>query len=85
MSTQSDPDRIELMFDCLRARQPVGDLFVATMKHSELIRITYFDVRRVLHEDRYFEQFLGIQRPLEPKRVADLQRYVNFLDASFPT
>jgi DGQHR domain-containing protein len=55
------------------------------MRHSDLIRITYFDVRRVLHEDRDFEQFLGIQRPLEPKRVGDLQRYVNFVDASFPT
>lgn len=81
----ADPDKIEIMFDCLRARQPVGDLFVATMGHEQLIRITYFDVRRVLHEERDFEQFLGIQRPLEPKRVVDLQKYVNFVDASFPT
>jgi DGQHR domain-containing protein len=81
----SDPDKVELMFDCLRARQPVGDLFVATLSYDQLIRITYFDVRRVLHEDRDFERFLGIQRPLEPKRVGDLQQYVNFVDASFPT
>lgn len=81
----ADPDKVELMFDCLRARQPVGDLFVATLKHDELTRITYFDVRRVLNEDRDFERFLGLQRPLEPKRVADLQRYVNFADSAFPT
>jgi DGQHR domain-containing protein len=81
----TDPDKVEMMFDCLRARQPVGDLFVATLSYDDLIRITYFDVRRVLHEDRDFERFLGIQRPLEPKRVADLQRYVNFVDAAFPT
>lgn len=81
----SDPEKIELMFDCLRARQPVGDLFVATLRHDELVRITYFDVRRVLHEDRDFEQFLGIQRPLESSRVEELQKYVNFVDASFPT
>jgi DGQHR domain-containing protein len=28
---------------------------------------------------------LGIQRPLHPQRVADLQKYVNFSDATFPT
>jgi DGQHR domain-containing protein len=82
---ESDPDRQELDVPCLRARQPIGDLYVATICYSELIRITYFDVRRVLSEDREFEEFLGIQRPLDPKRVADLNKYVNYADASFPT
>lgn len=85
IEAENDPDPVELKVTCLRARQPVGDLYVGTIGHKELIRITYFDVRRVLSEDREFEEFLGIQRPLEPKRVADLSRYVNFIDASFPT
>jgi len=82
---ENDPDKQEMAVICLRARQPVGDLYIATMTHTDLIRITYFDVRRVLSEDREFEEFLGIQRPLEPKRVADLNKYVNYVDASFPT
>jgi DGQHR domain-containing protein len=82
---ENDPDKQEISFKCLRARQPVGDLYVATIPHKDLIRVTHFDVRRVLSEDREFEEFLGIQRPLEPKRVADLSKYVNYVDASFPT
>lgn len=85
IDVEVDPDKQELSFDCLRARQPVGDLFIASLPFKELIKITYFDVRRVLNTDREFEEFLGIQRPLEPKRVSDLSDYVNYMDASFPT
>jgi len=31
------------------------------------------------------EAYLGIQRPLNERRVEDLEKYVNFLDATFPT
>lgn len=85
IATEVDPDKQELRFDCLRARQPIGDLFIASLPHTDLIKITYFDVRRVLQTDREFEEFLGIQRPLEPRRVSDLSEYVNYVDASFPT
>ncbi|HET9639521.1 MAG TPA: DGQHR domain-containing protein [Allosphingosinicella sp.] len=81
----ADPDKQLMEFACLRARQPVGDLFIASISHKNLIRMTYFDVRRVLQSDRDFETYLGIQRPLEPRRVDDLGRYVNYVDASFPT
>lgn len=85
ISPAIDPDKRELTFSCLRARQPIGDIFIASLPFEDLIKITYFDVRRVLQSDRDFEEFLGIQRPLEPKRVADLSDYVNYIDASFPT
>ena len=45
--------------------------------------MTYFDVRRVLQQDRDVERYLGIQRPLNNRRVTALQQYVNFYDASF--
>ena len=80
-----DPDPIEFRFQCLKARQPIGDIFLARIPYDDLIRITYFDVRRMLHEDRPVERYLGIQRPLIKHRVEGLQRYVNFFDASFPT
>jgi DGQHR domain-containing protein len=50
-----------------------------------LQKITYFDVRRVLRDQRDVEAYLGIQRPLNESRVSDLQKYVNFVDATFPT
>ena len=79
-----DPDLVEFRFPCICARQPVGDLFIASIPHNVLGKISYFDVRRVISE-RDVERYLGIQRPLEPKRVIDLEKYVNFQDASFPT
>jgi DGQHR domain-containing protein len=39
----------------------------------------------VLAVDRDVERYLGIQRPLSASRVNDLNKYVNFVDATFPT
>ena len=81
----ADPDHISLEFSCLKASQPIGDLYFACIPHNELVRITHFDVRRVLQEDRDVERYLGIQRPLVNQRVKALEQYVNYFDASFPT
>ena len=80
-----DPDPIHLEFSCLKASQPIGDLYVASIPYNRLVEITYFDVRRVIQESRDVERYLGIQRPLVKQRVAALQQYVDFYDASFPT
>ncbi|MBI3699468.1 MAG: DGQHR domain-containing protein [Afipia sp.] len=80
-----DPDKITLEVDALKVTQPIGDFFVASMEHEVLIKISYFDVRRVLRDSRDIERYLGIQRPLSEKRVKDLSAYVNFLDATFPS
>lgn len=81
----ADPDPISLEFSCLKASQPIGDLYLACVPHDSLVKITYFDVRRVLQEDRDVERYLGIQRPLVNQRVKSLEQYVNYYDASFPT
>ena len=80
-----DPDPISLKFSCLKAVQPIGDLYVASIPHRDLVKITYFDVRRVIQEERDVERYLGIQRPLNSQRVKQLNEYVNFYDATFPT
>jgi DGQHR domain-containing protein len=80
-----DPDPITHSFTCIRATQPIGDIFIAAMPFRTLIRISHFDVRRVLQEERDVERYLGIQRPLEEARVKSLSEYVNYKDASFPT
>ena len=80
-----DPDFVEFRFPCVRARQPIGDLYIAVIPFKVLEKITYFDVRRVLQVERDVEKYLGIQRPLEERRVRDLENYVNYADATFPS
>jgi DGQHR domain-containing protein len=78
-------DAKSVAFPCLKLTQPVGDFFVGVIGFKDLREISYFDVRRVLQEERDVERYLGIQRPLNDARVRDLQKYVTFYDATFPT
>ena len=55
------------------------------MPYRDLCDITFFDIRRVLRDSRDVEKYLGIQRPLSPKRVRELEKYVKTVDATFPT
>lgn len=80
-----DFDPIVKHVPALRVHQPIGEIYLASLDYQLLQKITYFDVRRVMRDDRDVEAYLGIQRPLEQKRVDDLERYVNFIDATFPT
>lgn len=75
--------KIEL--DCLVVQQPMGDFYITSIPASELVKITDFDVRRVMMEERDVERYLGIQRPLNKRRVAEIRSYVSTLDACFPT
>lgn len=81
----ADQDRVDLEFNCLKASQPIGDLYIASIPYDDLMQVTHFDVRRVIQKDRDVERYLGIQRPLVNRRVTALEQYVNFYDASFPT
>lgn len=79
-----DPSDVEFKFSCIRARQPIGDLYIGALPFRILCAIADFDVRRVLQEERDVERYLGIQRQLNKKRVKEIEEYVNFSDASFP-
>jgi len=72
-------------FPYLRVQQPMGEFYLASIPAKTLVEITWFDVRRVLMEKRDVERYLGIQRPLNPTRVKELEKYVNTGDACFPT
>ena len=78
-------DDKSVSFPCLKVTQPVGDFFIGVISYKDLREISHFDVRRVLQEERDVERYLGIQRPLNDARVRDLQKYVTFYDATFPT
>ena len=68
---------------CLELNQPIGSFYIGKLGYRELIRISYADVRRISEHD--LESYLGIQRELSPSRINELQRYVNNIDATFPT
>jgi len=80
-----DPDVITKRVRALKAEQPIGDIFIATVDFKLVQQMTFFDVRRRIQEDRDVERYLGIQRPLRDERVRDLMAYVNYIDATFPT
>lgn len=54
------------------------------MSFDVVIRISDADVRRLVREEREIETYLGLQRPLNEKRAAEIGAYTNFQDASFP-
>ncbi len=76
-------DEKRVTFRCLDVRQPIGEFYVGSIDSAELVQIAYADIRRL--EDRDVERYLGIQRPLNPKRVKELAQYANNVDATFPT
>ena len=69
-------------FPTVEVAQPLGSFYVGVIGSDSLIAISYADVRRI--DERDIERYLGIQRPLDRKRVAELQEYVNTVDAAFP-
>ena len=65
--------------------QPIGRFYFGAINHTDLVRISYSDIRRIHSEQRDVETYLGIERPLRRNRVAELTDYVNTVDATFPS
>jgi DGQHR domain-containing protein len=82
MKPKEDPKSFSLPVH--KVKQPIGDFFVGVLSARRLCEITDFDIRRMFRE-RGFETYLGIQRPLNPKRVKEIEQYVMTVDACFPT
>lgn len=79
-----DEQDFSIELPCVRVSQPIGDFYIASIDSSILGQITYADVRK-LTKEREIDQYLGIQREVNPKRVKDIGKYVNTVDACFPT
>ena len=77
-------DPIEFAIPAFPIEQPIGEFYVGVMSSKRLQAITWFDVRRI-EKEREVETYLGIQRPLRPKRVKEIAEYVTTIDACFPT
>lgn len=81
-SILDDPYEIEL--PCIRVSQPIGDFYVASIDSARLREITNYDVRTMI-QGREIDEYLGIQRQVSPRRVKEIGKYVNTVDACFPT
>lgn len=77
------PDSDFIYFKCLEVRQPIGTFYVGVMNFNQVTFISHADVRRI--EERDVEKYIGIQRPLDDRRVKELRGYVRTIDSSFPT
>ena len=65
-------------------RQPIGDFYVGVIRADDLLRICKFDYRRMQYVNEYAD-YLGIQRKLNEQRIRDIKKYVDTVDACFPT
>ena len=75
----------ELKLTVLKVRQPIGDFYIASMRAEDLVDISYSDVRRLVQDQRDLEMYLGIQRPVSPKRIKEIKQYIEGEDSTFPT
>jgi DGQHR domain-containing protein len=73
-----------ITISAIRIRQPIGDIYVGSIPAKTLVDITDFDIRALV-EERGIDSYLGIQRELDRKRVAEIAQYVQGPDATFPT
>jgi DGQHR domain-containing protein len=74
----------ELKIPCIKVSQPIGDFYLGSISSKDLQEITKIDRRRLAGE-KGFETYLGIQRPRNEKRIAEIAKYVMTEDACFPT
>ncbi len=71
---------------CIEIKQPIGTVYVATIDWNEVCNIAYTDIRRIEKEKgSRVESYLGMQRRLSDGRVKEIARYVQNVDATFPT
>lgn len=77
----------EIVVPCLEIRQPIGLFYIGVMSHQDVVKISYADIRRLGagSEMREVEVYTGIQRELSQNRVKEIGKYVNLVDATFPT
>lgn len=70
---------------CLEVTQPIGKFYVGVINYDEFIKISFVDIRRMVSRDTELETYMGIQRTLDTGRVNKIKKYLESVDATFPT
>lgn len=73
-----------LTIPIMKVKQPIGTFYIGSIKSKDLYEISDFDIRRI-YKEREIETYLGIQRPINLKRLEQIRQYVETVDATFPT
>jgi DGQHR domain-containing protein len=68
----------------MRVTQPIGTFWIASIPAKKLLEICHFDIRGI-KKDSDFADFMGIQRELSESRLKEIRKYVQTVDATFPT
>jgi DGQHR domain-containing protein len=74
-----------ITISCIEVEQPIGKFYIGAIDSKDVVRISFADRRKIETGERDIEIVSGIQRPLAPRRVEEIRKYVTNIDASFPT
>lgn len=76
---------LQAKLNVVRARQPLGDLYIGTMPSELLWQLAEYDMREISRKEDGIYIATGVQRELNEKRVVEIAAYVQTIDATFPT
>jgi DGQHR domain-containing protein len=71
-----------IQIPAISVSQPIGEFYVGAMSFADLIQISFADMRKI---ERALDRYVGIQRKLSDERVVEIEKFVNSIDATFPT
>ena len=70
---------------CLEVHQSIGTFYVGVINYDAFKRISYADIRRMIGRETELETYIGIQRTIDTGRVNKIKKYLEGIDATFPT
>lgn len=76
---------LRVQISVVRAKQPLGDLYIGTMPSKTLWQLADYDMREIRRQEDNIYIATGVQRDLNEKRVQEISTYVKTVDATFPT
>jgi DGQHR domain-containing protein len=76
---------LTVKINVVRARQPLGDLYIGTIPSRVLWELAEYDMREIRLKEDGIYLATGVQRDLSEKRVQEIATYVRTVDATFPT
>ncbi|ECS7671244.1 DGQHR domain-containing protein [Salmonella enterica subsp. enterica serovar Cubana] len=75
----------KITIKAFKVSQPIGEFYFGKIKASDLVSITFSDVRRMADSaNRDLDDYIGIQRPLIESRVKQINKFISGVDSTFP-
>jgi DGQHR domain-containing protein len=71
-----------LKLTAFKVSQPIDEFYLAVINSCTLMNLAQADIRRIT--SREVEECSGIQRGLSRRRSAEIEKYIETVDAIFP-